>query len=170
MASNPGQVPAGGREKISVVVNTSNRGGSSLHKRFNVQTNDPGNQRIELVVAGKVKGFFQVTPMYVRLIGSQGKDIHTTVRIVPEKEYPFSVKSVKAKEGKDINLELKPLGKDPRKDGYTLVVSNIRTEMGAYRDFIFIQTDLKEKPTVRIPVTGRIMADKTKESPARIPK
>ena len=170
MASNPGQVPAGGREKISVVVNTSDRGGSSLHKRFTVQTNDPKNQRIELVVVGKVKGFFQVTPLYVRLIGTQGNDIHTTVRIVPEKGYPFSVKSVKAKEGKDINLELKPLGKDPRKEGYTLVVSNTRTEMGAYRDFIFIETDLKEKPTVRIPVTGRIMAAQTKESPARIPK
>lgn len=170
MASNPGHVPAGGREKISVVVSTSNRGGSSLHKRFNVQTNDPGNQRIELVVVGRIKGFFKVTPQYVRLIGTRGNDIHTTVHIVPEKEFPFTVTSVKAKEGRDIDFELKPLGKDPRKDGYNLVVSNTRTEKGAYRDFILIQTDLKEKPTVRIPVTGRIMEEKNNVSPARIPK
>ncbi len=50
VASNPGQIPAGGKDKISVVVNTKNRGGGLLQKRFSVFTNDPKT-------AHKVVGF-----------------------------------------------------------------------------------------------------------------
>lgn len=162
MASNPGQIPAGGKDKISVVVGTKNMGDRSLRKRFTVMTNDPQNPRVDLTIVGTVKGYFKVSPLNVRLIGPQGKDLQQTVRIMPKEIYPFNITSVKLKEGKHIDYQLNPMGKNPRRDGYSLVVRNTRTENGTYRDSITIGTDLKEKPTIRINVIGRILKPQIK--------
>ena len=158
MASNPGRIPAGGRDKISVVVNTANHGGSFLRKGFTVMTNDPKNPKTNLMVYGKVKGYLSVSPNYIRLMGRTGEQIKASVKLVPEKGFPFTIKEVKAKEGDNIRFDLKPLGKDPAKQGYELMVWNTRSEVGSYRDFVTIETDLKEKPSIRIPVSGRVLA------------
>lgn len=158
MASNPGQIPAGGKDKISVVVGTKNRGGNQLRKRFTVMTNDPQHTRTELAVFGQVKGFLSVTPTFIRLMGRSGEQIRASVKLVPEEGYPFTIKEVKAKDGDNIRFDLKPLGKDPAKQGYELMVWNTRSEAGNYRDFVMIETDLKEKPSISIPVSGRVFA------------
>jgi hypothetical protein len=156
VASNPGQIPAGGKDKISIVVNTDNRGGNLLRKHFTVFTNDPRAFSKNLVVFGKVKGYVNVTPTFVRLMGKPGDDIRATIQITAEKEYPFVVKGIKAKEGQHIELDLKPLDQEAVSKGYLLAVRNLRKEPGVYRDFITITTDLKEKPVINIPVSGRI--------------
>jgi len=161
VASNPGQVPAGGREKISVSVSTQGRGGSSLRKHINVQTNDPKNPRVDLTIVGKVEAYIDVQPHFIRLIGNEGKDVHQVVKIIPQEKYPFTISSVEVRDDKNIDYDLQPLGKDPRRQGYSLTVRNKRTEEGSYRDFIMIHTDLKEMPIIRIPVTGRIMRDRS---------
>jgi hypothetical protein len=143
-----------------VTVNTNGRGGESLRKHINVQTNDPKNPRVDLTIVGKVEGLLDIHPRYIRLIGTQGKDLHQVVKIVPKAKYPFTIASVKAREGKNIDYDLQPLGKNPSRDGYSLTVRNKRTDQGTYRDYITIQTDLKEMPIIRIPVTGRIMRDR----------
>lgn len=120
-------------------------------------TNDPQQPKVDLTVVGGVKGFLQISPRYVRLVGAKGKDLQQTVKIVPEKDYPFKITEVDINKAKDFEYKLEPLGKNPSKEGYQLVVRNTRTEKGAYRGHITIKTDLKEKPTLRIPVTGRIM-------------
>ena len=158
MASNPGRIPAGGKDKISVVVGTRDRGGSLLRKRFKVTTNDPKNPHTDLTVFGQVRGFVSVSPGFIRLMGASGQSIRASVKVLPEKDFPFVIKEVKAKEGDNIRFDLKPLGKDPAKQGYELLVWNTRSEEGAYRDFVMIETDLKEKPSIRIPVSGRIFA------------
>jgi hypothetical protein len=127
-----------------------------------VQTNDPRQPRVDLTVVGTVKGYLNVSPLNVRLIGTSGKALHQAIHITPDVDHPFSITSVKAKEGKDITFQLKPLGKDPRREGYSLEVRNTRTEKGAYRDYITVETDLKEKPTIHIPVTGNILEAPTK--------
>jgi hypothetical protein len=159
VASNPGQIPAGGKDKISVVVGTKNRGGSHLRKRFTVMTNDPQHARTDLAVFGQVKGFLSVTPTFIRLTGRSGELIRASVKLVPEDGYPFTIKEVKAKDGDNIRFDLKPLGKDPARQGYELMVWNTRTEAGNYRDFVMIETDLKEKPSISIPVNGRVLGD-----------
>ena len=162
MASNPGQIPAGGKDKISVVVNTKNHGGSTLRKHFTVMTNDPRQSRTDLTVSGQVKGFFSVSPSYIRLIGQEGDKIQASIKLVPEKDYPFTIKEVKARKGDNIRFNLKPLGKDPARQGYELVVWNTRSEVGTYRDFVMIETDLKQKPSIQIPVSGRVSAASTR--------
>lgn len=156
MASNPGQVPAGGRENISVTVSTRNRGGQTLHKGFTVYTNDPKKPEVRLQVTGKVNAYLTVSPHYVRFIGRGDQPMSQTVKITPLDGHPFTIKAVKAQQGQNLRYDLKPLGNDPRKNGYELVVENTLKEAGTYQDLITLQTDSKEKPSVTIPVYARI--------------
>jgi hypothetical protein len=156
VASKPGPIPAGGRDKISVVVHTTNKGGSRLRKDFTVFTNDPKRSRIELIVTGTVLTFAQIDPPRADLIGHQGELLSTTVRLLPRRGYPFKVKEVKASGDRSIAVTLHPLGKNPLQDGYRLVVTSKRSTVGAFGGSIVVHTDSKIKPTFYIPVKGRI--------------
>jgi hypothetical protein len=138
------------------VVNTKNRGGGTLRKRFNVKTNDPRNGRFTLVVKGEVRAYIPVKPKRVRLRGRVGEKVQNTVLIERLKAHPFRVKAVKARDGKHLRFELKE--GNPGKDGYRLVVTNTMKEAGSYHDVITIETDSKAKPTLRIPISARILA------------
>ena len=156
MASNPGQIPAGGKDKISVVVGTANKGGHPLTKRFRVYTNDPSQRETVLSVSGMVNGYIDITPDRVRLVGRMGESLSQKVRIIPQKDYPFTIKEVKARSGENIRLAIEPEGKKPPKEGYLLTVTSTRKDEGSFGDFIVVQTNLKEKPTIGIPVSGRL--------------
>ena len=158
MASNPGRISAGRRDKISVVVNTRNRGGSTLKKGFTVFTNDPANPQIKLRVTGKVKGYVTVAPRSVRLFGKVGQPLSRTVQILPVDGHHFTIKEVKAQQDKFLQYQIKPLATASGKKGYQLLVQNNKTEPGNYRDTILIKTDSKQKPELRISVFGRIQA------------
>jgi hypothetical protein len=156
VASNPGQIPAGGKDVISVVVNTKNRGGGTLRKRFRVNTNDPANASLILQVKGEVRSYIPVKPKRVRLRGRVGEQVQKTVQIERLKDHPFRVKAIKARNGQNLQFELKE--GNGSKDGYSLVVTNTMKEAGTYHDLITIETDSKAKPKLQIPVTGRILA------------
>ncbi|MBT8339831.1 MAG: hypothetical protein HKP58_01935 [Desulfatitalea sp.] len=158
MASNPGQVPAGGRDKISVVVHTANRGGQHLTKRVRVFTDDPKRPDVALIVTGKVEAYVTVTPSRVRLIGRTEEELVQQVRITPGNGKKVTITDVKARGGEHIRLDLKPLGKDASAEGYLLTVTVTKKEAGNFGDFIELKTDLKEQPTIGIPVSGRLMA------------
>ena len=156
MASNPGRIPAGGKDKISVVVHTQNRGDSNINKRFTVHTNDPIQSKTVLSVSGKIKGYVRIKPKYIRLLGKTGQELRQTVKVLPFKEFPFKVRSVTAREGKHLRYELKPLPRKKEPQGYLLIVYNTMEAAGSYQDRITIETDSKVKPKIEIPVYGRI--------------
>lgn len=158
MASNPGQIRAGGKDIISVVVNTANRGGSTLRKHFTVRTNDPQQSTFTLTVKGTVQQYIPMTPSRINLRGRAGEKLQTTVYIKRLKAYPFRVKNVKVKDGSHLRYKLKEGDSDIGKDGYRLIVTNTMQTAGSYRDMITIETDSKVKPTLRIPVFARILA------------
>lgn len=162
MASNPGRIPAGGKDKISVEVNTKNRGGSSLSKSFKVYTNDPAIPQVSLKVMGKVKGYLTIAPAFVRLNGPVGRPISRTVQIMPLEGHPFAIKEIKAQQDKFLRFKIKPLKKPSGESGYLLLVENTKKDVGSYHDTIMIKTDSKHKPLLRIPVYGRIL-----DSPAQ---
>lgn len=157
MASNPGQIPAGGKDKISVVVGTANRGGQTVTKQFRVFTDDPANPMINLVVHGKIMAYVEVTPKRIMFRGQLGDNLTQEVRIVPQDGHLFKIKKVKANSGKFIKYDLKPLGKEPSKEGYLLTVSCTRKMKGSFGDLIIVHTDLKEKQVINIPVSGRLI-------------
>ena len=144
MASNPGQIPAGGKDHISVAVSTKNRGGETLHKGFTVYTNDPGVPQMRLEVTGKVNGYLTVAPTFVRLIGRVDQSLTQKVTITPQAGYPFTIKSVKAQKGENLRTKLNPIGPDPSKTGYELLVENTLHKAGNYRDLITLTTSSKE--------------------------
>jgi hypothetical protein len=156
VASNPGHIAAGGSEKISVVVSTKNKGGATLHKGFTVFTNDPNKPRIRLSVVGKVKGYILVLPVYVRLTGAVGEPLRQTVKLTPQKGYPFTIKSITAQRNEFVRYKLQPVDEGAEGSGYLLTVENTRTEAGNYHDTLIIETDSPHKPTLKIPVYGRI--------------
>ena len=139
-----------------MVVSTDNRGGNPLTKRFRVYTNDPKQKHAVLSITGKVKAYVDVSPRRVRLVGRMGEPLTQKVRIVPLKEYPFTVKKVRARNGKDITFAIEPEGETPPKEGYLLTVTSTRGEAGSFGDYIVVQTDLKEKPIIGIPVSGHL--------------
>jgi hypothetical protein len=141
------------------VVDTRNRGGSLLNKQFTVLTNDPKTASKQLVIFGKVKAYISVKPSPVRLMGRYGEDIRATIQITAEKDFPFEIKEVTARDGQQVQLELAPNGSDAAPKQYRLTVRSTRKEPGVFRDFIMITTDLKEKPTITIPVSGRIFEE-----------
>jgi len=145
-----------------VVVGTTARGGQALTKHFKVYTNDPKQAQVDLVVTGKVAAYVEVSPSRVNLVGRAGDQLSREVRITPGKGFPFTIKEAKAKTGQHIRLDLKPLDKNVAESGYLLTVTNTKKDPGSFGDYIEIQTDLKEKPTFGIPVTGRIHGEPAK--------
>ena len=111
---------------------------------------------MRLQVSGKVNAYLTISPNYVRLFGREGQPLSQTVKITPLDGHPFMIKEVKAQQGQNLRFDLKPLGTDPRKSGYELIVENTMNAAGNYRDMITIQTDSKEKPSFTIPVYARI--------------
>lgn len=159
MASFARQIPAGGRDKISVVVHTDGNGGETIEKRFHVATNDPRNPRAQLLVVGKINPLIQVTPPFVRIVGHAGPELTAMVELQPAPDHPFTVLEAGAWRQDELGVGVEPLGQDPARDGYNLVVRSLKTEPGVYRNYIIIKTDLKEKTRLNIPVYIRIYAE-----------
>jgi hypothetical protein len=164
VASNPGQIPAGGKDKISVVVHTNNRGGQTISKRFKVITNDPQAPETDLLITGQILALVKVSPDRVRLVGNMGDELAQKISITPLDGQAFTIKEIKANRVGTDNLrwELKPQGKDkPPKKGYVLTIHCDSTKEGRMGNQLLIETDLKTKPTIRIPVSCSIFANST---------
>jgi len=162
VASHAGQIPAGGKGNISVVVDTVNRGGQLLTKRFRVYTNDSRERQTILAVSGQVNAYIKVSPTRVRLVGRLGETLSQQVRILPQ-GYPFTIREAKASNGADIRVSIEPAGQKPAGGGYVLTVTSTRREPGSFGDYVVVKTDLKEKPTIGIPVSGRLYAKQPPE-------
>lgn len=140
-----------------MVVHTEGKGGQTVSKRFRVFTNDPKEPNVELAVTGKVEGYVEVDPPRVSLIGKVGDVLQKEVRITPNPKFPFTIKEAKAATDQNVRLDLKPLGPKGAKEGYLLTVTVIKSNAGSFSEYIQLQTDLKEKPTIGISVHGRLM-------------
>jgi hypothetical protein len=142
------------------VVNTAGLGGRKLTKNFKVYTDDPDKPQTDLAVTGQIGNYVDITPPRVNFYGIQGDPLVQEVRITPVKGYPFTITEARARTGRDIRVDFKPLGKKPSQSGYLLIITSLKKQPGNFGDFIEIKTDLKEKPTLRIPVSGRILPPK----------
>ncbi len=97
-----------------------------------------------------------MSPKFIHLSGKQGQVLSQTIKIIPLKEFPFTITKVTAHKGQHLRFELKPLHQEKDPQGYQLVVTNTMSAVGNYQDAIIIETDSKVKPKFKIPVYGRI--------------
>ena len=139
------------------MVHTAGRGGQTISKRFRVFTDDPKQPNVELVVAGKVEALVDIDPPRLSFIGKAGDAMSQEVRITPNPKHPLTIKEAKAATDQNVRVDLKPLGKKGASEGYLLTVTVIKTNPGTFSEYIQLSTDLKEKPTIGIPVHGRLM-------------
>jgi len=102
-----------------------------------------------------VEKFATITPRVVRFKGKPGVPLQSSVKIIPEKKYPFSITSVSAKNGKMIRFRLKTLEKNGEK-GYLLTIENLKKSPGGYFDVISLATDSKIQPEIKINVLARL--------------
>ena len=136
-------------------VDTSGFGGREVSKKVTVYTNDPRRPRISLTIKGGVESVATITPQNLKLSGPAGSSLVAKATIVPGRKYPFKILETKAQNGKHIDYQLEEVKKADRVS-YVLTVENRRKEKGRYFDVIFLQTDSKIKPKLRINVYGNL--------------
>lgn len=121
-----------------------------------MQTNDPAQPFLSLVVTGKVVKFVEVRPAQVRLEGQAGAPLSIDVEILPNKDYPFTILEVRAQRNDVVRSQLVEqctAGNDSR---CVIRVENLKTTSGRYADTLIVRTDNVAKPNFNIPVVGII--------------
>jgi hypothetical protein len=121
-------------------------------------TNDKKRQRLTLTITGDVEKIVTIRPTRVHLIGCSEEETKATVRIIPEKKYPFKIVEAKAKSGKNINYKMVEI-KGPNGIEYMLVIENLKKEEARYRDTIFLKTTSEMRPVIKIPVFAKITSE-----------
>ncbi|MBL0701017.1 MAG: hypothetical protein JJV92_09065 [Desulfosarcina sp.] len=126
-----------------------------------VQTNDEKRKNVTLVVSGEVERFVSIFPRRVNLCGKIGTEIKRSVKITPEKKYPFKITGLRAGKGDFIEYSLEE-SKKPDGIFYILRIKNTKTTKGGYHDSIYLKTDSKIQPEIRIGVYGNVLSKSPK--------
>lgn len=143
--------------RITIKAATRGYGGRVFSKPVTVFTNDPGQGRLTLHIAGKVDRFARIEPRGVLLKGASGTRIQAVVSITPEEKYPFDiVKTWSRNPGEQIECSL-----EKKAGGWLLRVNNLVETPGKYRDRIHLKTDSPELPDIVIHVRGMISVGKS---------
>jgi hypothetical protein len=118
-----------------------------------VQTNDPEQPFLQLVVTGRVEKFADIRPAQVRLEGQVGAPLTVEVEILPNKDYPFTILEVRPRRDDLIRCELVEQC-DAGRNRCVLRVENLKATSGRYAETITVRTDNAERPSFAIPVMG----------------
>jgi len=115
----------------------------------------PDQPVLNLTVSGNVENFVTIVPKRATLHGFPGDKITSTIKIIPEKKYPFGISDVTAITGKYIRYTLEK-NKSSENMEYVLTVENLKNDTGRYFDTIKLTTDSKIRPEIKIYVYGYI--------------
>jgi hypothetical protein len=148
-------IPAGGEGTITIKLNTTGYGDRTMSKYAQVFTNDPTKKEIHLTVNVPVESFAKITPSMVRFNGRVGAPLKQEVRIFPTERHPFKITGTRTREGRFVRVTLTEIV-ESEQPGYLLEVENIRADVGAYNDMIYLETNNKEKPALEIRVYANI--------------
>ena len=121
-----------------------------------MESNDPVAKSTKISVAGQVDRFVTMTPRVVRFNGNVGEVMKATVSIVPEAQYPFSIKKVRAHRGEFVKYSLAESVSEDGKKRFSLTVENTKTDAGAYYDVIILETDSSIQPEMKLNVMARL--------------
>lgn len=154
--SFPRLIPPDGEGKINIKVDSSGYGGRELKKNIVVHTDDKKHPKLNFLIWGKVDKFAIITPNRIILTGYIGEPIKQSIKIIPEKKYPFKIIGVKAKKGNNISHKIEKIVTSSKKIEYLLTVENTKNEKSRFFDIIYLETDSKIRPKIEISVYGNI--------------
>ncbi len=125
-----------------------------------LKTDNEKRPEIKIRVAGEIgsEEIATITPKSVNLRGPEGEALEVSVSIVPKQKFPFQIRAVMAKKGKNIRFDLEEV-KKPKGLEYRLVVRNVKNQKGRYSDTLIVRTDNKIQPQIAIKVSGNIGAE-----------
>ncbi len=95
----------------------------------------------------------------VHLDGEAGEDITETVTVKPVEKFGFRILSGSVKKGD--NLDVGFSQGETRGSAWKVTVKNRAQQAGRYYDIIYLKTDSKLKPEVKIRVFGHIKDEQT---------
>ena len=136
-----------------------------MQKKITVFSNDPKRPQLMLTVAGAVELFADIHPERIILRGNSGQPMRQELVVKPRANYPFKITEVNAKNGVNIQYELKEQ-ETPEGKSYIVTVENTKTSPGKYYDTLLLSTDSQLKPKIPIHVYGTIAkGQKEKQQP-----
>lgn len=145
-------IEAHGKGKISIKGNTTGYGGRSFKKTITVTMDDPDRSNLYFYISGEVERFAMIDPRRIFLRGAAGSVLQSSITIVPEKKYPFSITdSYTENLDKTIQYEVQNTN-----GNYILTATNLQTAQGRYWGRIYLKTDNPVKPEIVIPVSVTI--------------
>jgi hypothetical protein len=135
-------------------VNTENYGGQSIRKTATVSTNDPHRPTLLLTIGGTVKPVATVEPSRLVFQALAGQALRQSVSVTPNPEKPFTVKSMRLKEGRDVQAALQ----SPSSPGeaYVVTVELTRKTPGRIYDMLLLDTDSPTRPLLSVPIFGTV--------------
>lgn len=138
-------------------MDTTRRGGRKTKKSVRIFTNDPANPKLELAFSCRIKKFAIIKPKFkrVKLVGSPGEKIEKKVTIVPGEKGLFKIIGIRAEKGSNIRFDLLE-SEVGGKQGYVLRVENTKPDTGFYKDAIYLRTDHRLHPEIKIRISGKI--------------
>lgn len=128
-----------------------------MKKKVTVVSNDPKRPQLLLTVAGMVEVFADIQPERIILRGNSGQPMRQELVVKPRADYPFKVTEINAKNGVNIQYEVKEQ-ETPEGKSYVVTVENTKTSPGKYYDTLILSTDNQLKPKIPIHVYGTIAA------------
>jgi hypothetical protein len=134
-----------------VKVNSNGYGGRKLKKNITVRTNDDDRPILNLTVTGPVEKFVTLIPRRLVLRGEKGKPLTGTVKIIPEKKYPFTLEETEGSFGKNLRYVLRKVDSE-QPETYLLTVENLRKKVGSYQEEIHLKTNHELHPEIKIKV------------------
>ncbi len=149
------QVQPGQAWKLEAALNTHGRQGK-ISKAITVTTDDPGRPQIELVLQGEVRPRFELSPAAAGLGALMaGSRVKRTLTITNKQAAPVAF-TPGAPDPGGLKTTLREIEKGQR---YELDIETVPPlmEIASFPP-ITLKTDLKEEPTVTIPVYGYVQS------------
>lgn len=104
-----------------------------------------------MTVIGAVEKFVTLIPRRLVLRGETGKPLTGTVKIIPEKKYPFTIEETAGSSGKNLLYTIRKIDSE-KPEAYLLTVENLRKKVGSYQKKIHLKTDHELRTEITIKV------------------
>lgn len=137
---------------VKVKVDTGGNGNNLVKRKIQVTTNDPEQTVTDLIVAGTVERFAEVSPKTLMLSGRAGRQIERIVKILPSKKYSFRILGAVPD---DARIECF-IDKPDDTGVYRLRVRTTGEQKGRFKYRLKITTDSSLRPEIDIPVVVKI--------------
>ena len=141
-------IPPGGEGWISLNINTRNYSGS-ITKSARVNSSDPENSTIRLIIKATIKVLIDLSKNSVYLKGNEGDNISTTITIKTNEPKPLKLEldSFNLSDKVHFKTEETEQGKI-----FKLHFSSTPGLVGRHKGVLNLRTNYPEKPIISIPV------------------